>query len=40
MMDLEIQDHLNLLEKSNLKSTGWNISPLENAKHDFVNVLL
>ena len=33
-------DHIDELDKKDLKSTGWTIEPLDNVDHDFVSNLL
>ena len=38
--DKEMQAHLDLLDKKDLKTTGWQTTPLENVDHDFVSPLL
>jgi len=38
--DVEMDNHLKRLEKYHLKTNEWQIEPLENAEHDFVNDLL
>jgi hypothetical protein len=38
--DLEMDSHIKRLEKHHLKVSEWQIEPLENAEHDFVNDLL
>ena len=38
--DLEMQNHLDLLDKAELKTTGWTTEPLDNVDHDFVTPLL
>ena len=38
--DKEMQAHLDLLDKKDLKTTGWQTVPLENVDHDFVSPLL
>lgn len=40
MPDVDLQDHLDQLDKRELKTTGWLTSPLENVTHDFVTPLL
>ena len=38
--DKEMQNHLDLLDRADLKTTGWTTEPLENVDHDFVTPLL
>ena len=38
--DYELRAHLDLLDKADLKTTGWTTTPLENVDHDFVSPLL
>lgn len=38
--DVEMQKHLDELDKRELKTTGWTIEPLDNVDHDFVSKLL
>ena len=38
--DQDIRDHLNALDKMELKSTGWLTAPLDNVEQDFVTPLL
>ena len=38
--DHEMQAHLDLLDKADLKTTGWTTTPLNNVEHDFVSPLL
>ena len=38
--DAEMRNHLDLLDKADLKTTGWTTEPLENVDHDFVTPLL
>ena len=38
--DHDMQKHLDLLDKKDLKTTGWLTTPLDNVDHDFVSPLL
>ena len=38
--DHDMVNHLNLLDKKDLKTTGWLTTPLDNVDHDFVSPLL
>ena len=38
--DIEMKHHLDVLDKADLKTTGWTTEPLENVDHDFVSPLL
>ena len=38
--DHDMQAHLDLLDKKDLKTTGWLTTPLDNVDHDFVSPLL
>ena len=40
LKDVDLENHLALLDKKHLKTTGWTLSPLENVEHDFVTPLL
>ena len=35
-----MQDHIDELDKKELKSTGWTTVPLNNVDHDFVTDLI
>ena len=37
---MEMKNHLDVLDKADLKTTGWTTEPLENVDHDFVTPLL
>ena len=39
-IDRDMQDHIDELDKKELKSTGWTVVPLDNVDHDFVSDLL
>ena len=38
--DHDLQDHIDVLEKKDLKSSGWLTIPLDDTEHDFVSKLL
>ena len=38
--DEDMIKHLDLLDKKELKTTGWLTTPLDNVEHDFVSPLL
>lgn len=38
--DYDMEEHLGLLDKKDLKTTGWITTPLDNVDHDFVSPLL
>ena len=38
--DVDMEAHLAVLDKKDLKTTGWTTTPLENVEHDFVTPLL
>ena len=38
--DVEMEKHLDALDRKDLKSTGWLTEPLDNVEHDFVSPLL
>ena len=38
--DYEMEDHIDALEKKELKSSGWLSTPLIDTEHDFVTKLL
>mmetsp|Transcript_13179 Transcript_13179/g.17911 ORF Transcript_13179/g.17911 Transcript_13179/m.17911 type:complete len:203 (+) Transcript_13179:1587-2195(+) len=38
--DKEMNKHLDMLDRADLKTTGWTTEPLENVDHDFVTPLL
>ena len=38
--DLDMVAHLDVLDKKDLKTTGWITTPLDNVDHDFVSPLL
>ena len=40
LKDVDLENHLALLDKKHLKTTGWTTTPLENVEHDFVTPLL
>ena len=39
-LDVDIEKHIDELDKRQLKSTGWIVEPLDNVEHDFVPDLL
>ena len=38
--DVDLQNHLDELDKKDLKTSGWTTTPLDNVEHDFVTPLL
>ena len=38
--DIDLQNHLDELDKKDLKTSGWTTTPLDNVEHDFVTPLL
>ena len=38
--DIDLQNHLDELDKKDLKTSGWTTTPLDNVEHDFVSPLL